>query len=52
MTGASENLDPYVTDQLVEQGADVVGIYVDEAEKEDVETRAHYPEGSPPTRSI
>lgn len=40
VTGATGNLGPHVTDQLVEQGADVVGTFYTEAEREDVDNRA------------
>lgn len=44
VTGATGNLGPYVTDRLVEQGADVVGTYFAEAGREDVENRADHPD--------
>jgi len=40
VTGATGNMGPYVTDQLVDYGANVVGTYFNEAAREDVETRA------------
>jgi NAD(P)-dependent dehydrogenase (short-subunit alcohol dehydrogenase family) len=42
VTGATGNMGPYVTDQLVDQGADVVGTYVTETARADVEDRAEY----------
>ena len=44
VTGATGNIGPYVTDQLVDQGADVVGTYVTETARADVEDRAEYAE--------
>lgn len=44
VTGATGNVGPYVTDQLVEQGANVVGTYFLESEREDVENRADNPD--------
>lgn len=41
VTGATGNLGPEVTDQLVNQGAEVAGTYLEETEKEDVEDRAN-----------
>ncbi|ELY99954.1 MULTISPECIES: SDR family NAD(P)-dependent oxidoreductase [Halobacteriales] len=42
VTGATGNMGPYVTDALVDSGADVVGTYVTETEKEAVEESAEY----------
>ncbi|GAB7008131.1 SDR family NAD(P)-dependent oxidoreductase [Halorubrum trueperi] len=42
VTGATGNIGPYVTDQLVDQGADVIGTYVTETERDAVETSAEY----------
>ncbi|MFB6125146.1 MAG: SDR family NAD(P)-dependent oxidoreductase [Halanaeroarchaeum sp.] len=42
VTGATGNVGPYVTDSLVDSGADVVGTSVTEAEREDIETRAEH----------
>lgn len=40
VTGATGNVGPHVTDQLVTQGADVIGTYLDETEKTDAQDRA------------
>jgi NAD(P)-dependent dehydrogenase (short-subunit alcohol dehydrogenase family) len=40
VTGATGNMGPYVTDQLVDHGADVVGTYFTEAAIEEIEPRA------------
>jgi len=40
VTGATGNMGPYLTDQLVDQGADVIGTGVTEAGIADVENRA------------
>lgn len=42
VTGATGNIGPYVTDQLVKQDADVIGTYVTETARDDVETRVEY----------
>jgi NAD(P)-dependent dehydrogenase (short-subunit alcohol dehydrogenase family) len=42
VTGATGNMGPYVTDALVDSGADVVGTYVTETEREAVEENAEY----------
>lgn len=42
VTGATGNMGPYVTDALVDRGADVVGTYVTETARDGVETRAEY----------
>jgi len=42
VTGATGNMGPYVTDALVDRGADVVGTYVTETEKEAIEESAEY----------
>lgn len=42
VTGATGNLGPYVTDHFVDQGADVIGTYVTETARDDVQTRAEY----------
>jgi NAD(P)-dependent dehydrogenase (short-subunit alcohol dehydrogenase family) len=42
VTGATGNMGPYVTDQLVDQGADVVGTYVTETARGGVEASAEY----------
>jgi NAD(P)-dependent dehydrogenase (short-subunit alcohol dehydrogenase family) len=44
VTGATGNMGPYVTDRLVDHGADVIGTYFADAEREDVETRAEHAE--------
>jgi|GEM_PF-2459403 len=40
VTGATGNVGPYVTDSLVDHGADVVGTYLTETAREDAEARA------------
>ncbi|WP_280141187.1 SDR family NAD(P)-dependent oxidoreductase [Halogranum amylolyticum] len=42
VTGATGNMGPYMTDQLVNSGADVVGTYVTEASRKDIENRAKH----------
>jgi len=44
VTGATGNLGPYVTDQLVDSGANVIGTYVTETAREDVADRAEHAE--------
>jgi NAD(P)-dependent dehydrogenase (short-subunit alcohol dehydrogenase family) len=40
--GATGNMGPYVTDSLVDSGANVIGTYVTETARNDVETRAEH----------
>lgn len=42
VTGATGSMGPYVTDQLVNLDADVIGTYVTETARDDVKTRAEY----------
>jgi len=42
VTGATGNLGPYVTDSLVDSGADVVGTYVTEDARASVDHRAEH----------
>jgi len=42
VTGATGNMGPYVTGSLVDRGADVVGTYVTEPEREAVEESAEF----------
>ncbi|MBX0325266.1 SDR family oxidoreductase [Halomicroarcula sp. F13] len=42
VTGATGNMGPYVTDALIDRGANVVGTYVTESARDGVETRAEY----------
>ncbi|GAA0216488.1 SDR family NAD(P)-dependent oxidoreductase [Halobaculum roseum] len=42
VTGATGNMGPYVTDSLIESGADVVGTYVTETARDEVATRAEH----------
>ncbi|QIO25310.1 SDR family NAD(P)-dependent oxidoreductase [Haloarcula sp. JP-L23] len=42
VTGATGNMGPYVTDALIDRGADVVGTYVTESARDSVKTRAEY----------
>jgi NAD(P)-dependent dehydrogenase (short-subunit alcohol dehydrogenase family) len=44
VTGSTGNLGPYVTDSLVDRGADVVGTYVTDSARDSVEDRAEYAE--------
>jgi NAD(P)-dependent dehydrogenase (short-subunit alcohol dehydrogenase family) len=42
VTGATGNMGPYVTDALVDSGADVVGAYVTDGTRDSVDDRAEY----------
>ncbi|WP_227357250.1 SDR family NAD(P)-dependent oxidoreductase [Haladaptatus salinisoli] len=42
VTGATGNMGPYVTDSLINSKATVIGTYVTEAARDDVETRAEH----------
>jgi NAD(P)-dependent dehydrogenase (short-subunit alcohol dehydrogenase family) len=42
VTGAAGNMGPYVTDTLVDSGADVVGTYVTEGARDSADDRAEY----------
>ncbi|SEP09017.1 NAD(P)-dependent dehydrogenase, short-chain alcohol dehydrogenase family [Halogranum amylolyticum] len=42
VTGATGNMGPYVTDQLVNSDATVIGTYVTDTARDDVETRAEH----------
>ncbi|WP_323192529.1 SDR family NAD(P)-dependent oxidoreductase [Halostella sp. PRR32] len=42
VTGATGNIGPYVTDALVDTGADVVGTYVTDGARNSVDDRAEY----------
>lgn len=42
VTGATGNVGPHVTDQLVNQGADVIGTYLNESEKTDAQDHADH----------
>jgi NAD(P)-dependent dehydrogenase (short-subunit alcohol dehydrogenase family) len=42
VTGATGNMGPYVTDALVDSGADVVGTYVTDGARDSVDDRAEY----------
>ncbi|QCS44485.1 SDR family NAD(P)-dependent oxidoreductase [Natrinema versiforme] len=42
VTSATGNMGPYITDALVDRGADVVGTYITETARDDVESRAEY----------
>ncbi|WP_318571272.1 SDR family NAD(P)-dependent oxidoreductase [Salinigranum marinum] len=42
VTGATGNMGPYVTDSLVDHGANVIGTYVTATARDDVESRAEH----------
>ncbi|WP_458189485.1 SDR family NAD(P)-dependent oxidoreductase [Haladaptatus sp. NG-WS-4] len=42
VTGATGNMGPYVTDSLVDSGANVIGTYVTETAKDEVDNRAEH----------
>jgi NAD(P)-dependent dehydrogenase (short-subunit alcohol dehydrogenase family) len=42
VTGATGNMGPYVTDSLVDSGANVIGTYITETARNDVETHAEH----------
>ncbi|SEP23040.1 NAD(P)-dependent dehydrogenase, short-chain alcohol dehydrogenase family [Halogranum amylolyticum] len=44
VTGSTGNMGPYVTDSLVDSGANVIGTYVTETARDEVETRAEHAE--------
>lgn len=44
VTGSTGNMGPYVTDSLVDSGANVIGTYLNETERDEVATRAEHAE--------
>ncbi|WP_346429991.1 NAD-dependent epimerase/dehydratase family protein [Haloarcula regularis] len=40
VTGATGNMGPYVTDSLIDSGANVIGTYVTDTARDDIGTRA------------